>query len=108
MQQLEAIAEKSGYLYAFPSLVFSADTRNTEAMQFLDKVKEALTKIDNQLLFFDLELQDLDTSKFSELQASPLLSTYHHYLDRIGQKQRLIIYKKSLLCVSPSNFKQMN
>ncbi|MBW4577751.1 MAG: hypothetical protein KME08_21185 [Aphanothece sp. CMT-3BRIN-NPC111] len=44
--------------------------------------------MDNQLLFFDLELQDLDTSKFSELQVSPALFTYHHYLDRIGQYRR--------------------
>nr|WP_242022111.1 M3 family metallopeptidase [Trichocoleus sp. FACHB-90] len=85
LQQLEALAEKSGYLYAFPSLVFSADTRNNEAKQFLDKVREALTGIENQLLFFDLELQDLDAAKFSELQGSAALSTYSHYLDRIAQ-----------------------
>lgn len=85
LQQLEAINEKAGYLYAFPSLIFSADTRNTESQQFLDKVKEAVTGIENQLLFFDLELQDLDGDKFAQLQASPALETYNHYLDRIAQ-----------------------
>ncbi|WP_242072435.1 M3 family metallopeptidase [Microcoleus sp. FACHB-68] len=85
LQQLETIAEKSGYVYAFPSLVFSADTRNTEAKQFLDKVMEALTIVENQLLFFDLELQKLDAEKFAELQASPALQTYSHYLDRIAE-----------------------
>jgi len=85
LQQLEVLAEKSGYLYTFPSLVFSADTRNTEAQQFLDKVKEALTGIDNQLLFFDLELQDLDQDKFAQLQSAPALQNYSHYLARIGK-----------------------
>ncbi|MBD1821739.1 oligoendopeptidase F [Cyanobacteria bacterium FACHB-DQ100] len=82
---LEAIAEKSGYLYAFPSLIFSADTRNTEAKQFLDKVMEALTGVENQLLFFDLELQSLEADKFDQLQKASVLSTYQHYLNRIAK-----------------------
>ncbi len=85
LAQLEAIAQKSGYLYAFPSLVFSADTRNTEAKQFLDKVMEALTAIENQLLFFDLELKQLDAEKFAELQARAALANYSHYLHRIAE-----------------------
>lgn len=85
LQQLEAIAEKSGYLYAFPSLVFSADTRNSEAKQFLDKVMEALTQVENQLLFFDLELQAIPPEQFEQLQTDPALQNYHHYLNRIAQ-----------------------
>jgi oligoendopeptidase F len=84
-RQLEAIAEKSGYLYAFPSLVFSADTRDAEAKQFLDKVMEALTNVENQLLFFDLELKELDEAKFAELEAAPALQNYRHYLDNIAR-----------------------
>jgi oligoendopeptidase F len=85
LKQLEAIAEKSGYLYTFPSLIFSADTRNTEAKQFLDKVMDALTNVENQLLFFDLELQGLDAAKFAELQAASNLQNYQHYLDQIAK-----------------------
>ncbi|MCL6432705.1 MAG: oligoendopeptidase F [Leptolyngbyaceae cyanobacterium HOT.MB2.61] len=85
LKQLEAIAEKSGYLYAFPSLIFSADTRNTEAKQFLDKVMEMLTVVENQLLFFDLELKGLDEEKFAELDAAPALQTYRHYLNRLAR-----------------------
>jgi oligoendopeptidase F len=82
---LEAIAETSGYIYAFPSLIFSADTRNTEAKQFLDKVMESLTAIENQLLFFDLELQGIEATQFEQFQKAPVLSTYQHYLDRIAK-----------------------
>jgi oligoendopeptidase F len=85
LKQLEAIAEKSGYLYAFPSLIFSADTRNTEAKQFLDKVMEMLTVVENQLLFFDLELKGLDEEKFAELDAAPALQTYRHYLNQLAR-----------------------
>ncbi|NES95199.1 MAG: oligoendopeptidase F, partial [Desertifilum sp. SIO1I2] len=85
LQALEQIYQKSGYLYAYPSLVFAADTRNTEAKQFLDKVMEALTGIDNQLLFFELELKSLDSEQFSQLQASPAFKNYQHYLTRIAE-----------------------
>jgi len=84
-KKLEAIAEKSGYLYVFPSLVFSADTRNSEAKQFLDKVMEALTSIENQLLFFDLELKKLDAATFAALEAAPVLQNYRHYLNNIAR-----------------------
>jgi oligoendopeptidase F len=85
LQTLEAIGQKSGYLYAFPSLIFSADTRNTQAKQFLDKVMEALTGIENQLLFFDLELQQIDTEKFAQLESSADLAQYTHYMHRIAE-----------------------
>jgi oligoendopeptidase F len=85
LKTLEAIAEKSGYLYAFPSLIFSADTRNTEAKQFLDKVMEALTGVENQLLFFDLELQKLEMEQFEYLQNAPVLEGYRHYLSQIAK-----------------------
>jgi len=85
LKQLEAIAETSGYLYAFPSLIFAADTRNTEAKQFLDKVMEALTGVENQLLFFDLELKELDAEAFAVLEAAPGLKPYRHYLTQIAK-----------------------
>jgi oligoendopeptidase F len=84
-RQLEAIAQRSGYLYAFPSLVFAADTRNSEAKQFLDKVMEALTIVENQLLFFDLELKSLDADQFATLEAAPELQSYRHYLHSIAK-----------------------
>jgi oligoendopeptidase F len=82
---LEAIAQLSDNLYSFPSLIFSADTRNTEAKQFLDKVRAALTGIENELLFFDLELQDIEAEQFAKLESAPVLATYKHYLNRIGK-----------------------
>ncbi len=85
LQQLEAITEKSDHLNAFPNLVFCADSRNSEAKQFLNDMKVALTRIDNQLLFFELELQNLGSVEFDKLLASPSLSKYNHYLNRIAQ-----------------------
>ncbi len=85
LQQLEAIAQQSGFLYAFPALIFSADTRNTAAKQMQDKVLEALTGIENQLLFFDLELKSLDDATFAKLEQATNLQPYRHYLYNIAK-----------------------
>ncbi|MBD0346365.1 MAG: oligoendopeptidase F, partial [Coleofasciculus sp. Co-bin14] len=85
LQHLEAFSQQSDYLHAFPTLLLSADTRNTEAKQFLDDLNVALTRVENQLLFFELELQDLDPAKLDELQASPAHSKYSYYLERMAQ-----------------------
>lgn len=85
LKQLEAFAETSGFLYAYPSLIFAADTRNTAAKQMQDKVLEILTGIENQLLFFDLELKNLDEGQLETLQTSPALQTYQHYLYNVAK-----------------------
>ncbi|MBW4545573.1 MAG: oligoendopeptidase F [Symplocastrum torsivum CPER-KK1] len=87
LQQLEAISTKADHLIAFPSLVFCKDSRNSEAKQFLNDMKVALTRIDNQLLFFELELQNLGSVEFDKLLASPSLSKYNRYLNRIAQSR---------------------
>jgi oligoendopeptidase F len=80
IQQLESISQRSGYLYAFPALTFAADTRDTAAKQLQDKMLEAITGIQNQLLFFELELQSLDDRTFAELETAPVLQPYRHFL----------------------------
>jgi oligoendopeptidase F len=82
LQQLEAIYERSGYLYAYPSLIFAANTRDSEAKKCLDKTKETLTTVENQLLFFELELQALSAEQLTSFLSAPALANYHHYLQR--------------------------
>lgn len=85
LQQLEVLSEQYSYLDTFAHLVFCTNLRNSEAKQFFNDTKLALTRISNQLLFLNLELQDLDTTQFDQLQASPALQQYSHYLNRIVQ-----------------------
>ncbi len=87
LQTLEAMAERSGYLYAYPSLIFAANTRDTPAKQAVDRVMAATTDLHNQLLFFDLELQDLAAGDFASLQAAAELQPYQHYLTTIAKSR---------------------
>jgi oligoendopeptidase F len=85
LQTLELIATRSGYLYAYTSLIFSANTQDQAAKQAVDRVMAATTDLHNQLLFFDLELQDLTEAEFAALQAAPELQAYQHYLTTIAK-----------------------
>jgi oligoendopeptidase F len=85
LRTLEALNQRAGYLNAFPSLIFAADTRDAIAKQWVDRVMEAVTAIDNQLLFFELELQSLEADQWTRLQAAPELQPYHHYLTNIAK-----------------------
>jgi oligoendopeptidase F len=85
LQTLETIAQKSGYLYAYPSLIFAADTQDTTAKQYVDKMMEATTALNNQLLFFDLELQALSEADFAKLASAAALQPYQHYLKNIAK-----------------------
>ncbi len=85
LQTLEQIAAVSGQIYAFPALIFSADTRNTAAKQKQDQVLEAITGIENQLLFFELELKGLSAAQLAGLQGATELQAYAHYLHNIAK-----------------------
>ncbi|MDJ1178893.1 M3 family metallopeptidase [Roseofilum sp. BLCC_M91] len=85
LQQLETLFQSCGYLWAYPSLVFAADTRNSAAKQLLDRVMEAVTTLENEVLFFDLELKNLSESQLEHLQNDPLLASYRYYLQQIAQ-----------------------
>ncbi|MEN9208620.1 MAG: M3 family metallopeptidase [Gloeomargarita sp. GMQP_bins_120] len=83
LQTLEALWERVGYGWAYPALRFAADTRDTQARQVLDRVRQTVTQIENQVLFFALELQQLPPAQLTALAQSPVLATYQHYLERL-------------------------
>ncbi len=85
LQKLESIFQRSGYLYAYPSLIFAADTQDPIAKQAVDRVMAATTDLNNQLLFFDLELQGLSAERFAQLRAAPELQAYQHYLTNVAK-----------------------
>ncbi len=85
LQTLESLSQRLGVLYAFPSLIFAANTRDGEAKQAADRTIESATEIENQILFFDLELKKLSESQFAILLASPELQVYHHHLTKMAK-----------------------
>ncbi|MDX2270838.1 MAG: M3 family metallopeptidase [Cyanobacteriota bacterium] len=84
LQEMEAIHEQSLKIYSYPMLRFSADTRDSQAKQFYDQVQEVLTDVGNQLLFFNLELQQMPPTDFARLANDASLASYKHFLSRLA------------------------
>ena len=54
LHQIERISEKSSHIGGYASLKYSEDTQSDEATALLTKISQFGSKIENQILFFDL------------------------------------------------------
>ena len=54
LHQIEDIAEKSSHIGGYVSLKYSEDTQSDEATALLTKISQFGSRIENQILFFDL------------------------------------------------------
>ena len=54
LHQIEYITEKSSHIGGYASLKYSEDTQSDEATTLLTKISQFGSKIENQILFFDL------------------------------------------------------
>ncbi len=67
MQQYESITTQAYVLGAYGSLWFSADTQSSAAITYQNRMQQALTGIQNRLLFFDLWWKELDDATAESL-----------------------------------------
>lgn len=92
----EAIMAQAYRLYGYASLWFSTDTQSTAALTFMNRVQQALTALQNRLLFFDLwwkELEDADAARLMpDAGAHP---DYHFYLEDLRRTRRYTLDEKS-------------
>ncbi|MDL1877363.1 hypothetical protein FBQ85_19715, partial [Cytophagia bacterium CHB2] len=88
--------------YAY--LAFSADTAADAFTALYGKCQEVMARVQNAVLFFELELQQLASEKFDARVASPALDSYRHYLTGVrlfqpytlSEKEEQVINKKDL------------
>jgi oligoendopeptidase F len=80
----ETLSEKLNALSGYASLWFHSDTRSQEALTFRNKVRQAITGIQNRVLFFTLWWQSLsDDEAASLLPDRALYPDYRHYLEDV-------------------------
>ncbi len=81
VNQFEALQDLLGRVEAFAYLQWSADTGKPEHGAFLQKVREASSRLIQSLLFFELEWMQVPEERTKSLLAAPDLSHYRHYLE---------------------------
>ncbi len=108
--ELEGILIQARRPAFYASLLVSADTENAAALDLDQRTKEAFTEIENELLFFDLELMALSSAQFDSIAADPALASYRRHLlrkrrfapHRLSEEAERIIKEKDL--VGPAAF----
>jgi len=101
--QLEELATTLGKLSAFAYLNFSTRVNDPEAGAFLQQTKEFLSKINQELVFFDLEWANVEDETAERLLSSPKLASYKHYLEAARRyKPHLLSEKEEKLLLEKS------
>ena len=81
MQELETIYDMNGRIGSFAQLNFAVDTANPKYSALVQKVTEHGSKLQQKLLFFDLEWKATDEATAQKLLADPTLAKYRHQLE---------------------------
>ena len=98
-QEYEKISEKVFYLSIYSLLIYSINSLDESVKSFHAKIEDFKVTIQEKLLFFNLELNEIPEGKFEELIEAPELSRYSHALkfNRIKKKHQLSEKEEQLI-----------
>jgi len=81
LDRLDTLQDHLGRAYAFAYLHWSTDTNDEERGAFLQSVRETYTRINQKLLFVEVEWADVDDERAEQLLDDEALDDYRHYLE---------------------------
>ena len=107
-EKIEEIYEKMFDLTLFSSYLYSTTSLDDEVKALHSKVEDFRVKIEELIMFFELDLNKVNDEKFEEFLNSKELSNYNHHLKfnrqeknhQLSEKEELIIKLKDLTGVS--------
>lgn len=87
IQNYEKISENIGKISSYSYLIYAADLSNQKNISFYQNISEALIGIESQLIFFTIELNEVDEKKLK----NPALKKYQPFIrdSRIFKKHQL-------------------
>jgi oligoendopeptidase F len=91
LDALGAIQDRLGRAYAFAYLHWSTDTNDGERGALLQSVREEYNRIQQQLLFFEVEWADVDDERAEEVLSHEALADYRHYLETEQLKKEHVL-----------------
>ncbi len=83
LRRLERIQVNLGRIDTYAFLNFVTQVKNDEASAFLQKSKEDASRVNRELVFFDLEWAQMDQAAADILLATDDVSPYRHYLKNV-------------------------
>ena len=88
IEELERLAELMGRLGSFAGLNYAADQSDQARAKFYGDISEKLTAISTDVIFFDLELNQIDDKRMAEaLKASARLAHYKPWIENVRKEK---------------------
>jgi oligoendopeptidase F len=100
----EALSDTLGRLGSYAGLLYAADTSNPDYAKFYGDIQEQLTAITTSLIFFELELNQIDDASLARALETPALARYKPWLDdlrrekpyQLEEKLERVFHEKSI------------
>jgi len=83
VRRLERIAENLGRLATYAYLNFATQIKDEKASAFLQQTREVASRINRQIIFFELEWANSDEKIADKIMAAEELTAYRHHLQKI-------------------------
>ncbi|QCE35569.1 M3 family oligoendopeptidase [Acetobacteraceae bacterium] len=81
--EYQEVEEISGRISAYAHLAFAANTNDPEIGRAVQNIREKMTELSRDLLFFSLEIIGLEKNLFQEWLLSPSLESWRFFLEGI-------------------------
>ena len=104
VRSYESLSDTLGRLGAYAGLLYAADTSNPAYAKFYGDIQEQLTQITTSLIFFELELNQIDDAALARALETPALAHYKPWLDdlrrekpyQLEEKLERVFHEKSI------------
>ncbi|MEZ5842363.1 MAG: M3 family oligoendopeptidase [Hyphomicrobiaceae bacterium] len=83
----EAVSETMGRLGSFAGLYYYGNQQDPARAKFMGDTSEALTNISSDLIFFELELNQIADADLAEAVKVPMLARYKPWLDDLRKEK---------------------
>ena len=89
LRAIDSLLERFGKVRVYSSLVFSADTRDDDAIKMTQYVDALSATVGSRLSFVEPEILSLGWSTIERMcENLPALRVYHHYLSELERRRR--------------------
>jgi oligoendopeptidase F len=80
IERYEEISERIGKISSYAQLLYASDLSNQTNISFHQNVRESLSQFESQLIFFTLELNQIDDKKLANFLKNPDLKKFQPFL----------------------------
>ncbi|MEZ5850968.1 MAG: M3 family oligoendopeptidase [Hyphomicrobiaceae bacterium] len=83
----EALSDVVGRIASFAGLLFYGNMTDPERAKFYGDIQEKLTAVSSDLLFFELELNQIDDAELAEAVKGPALQRYRPWIEDLRKEK---------------------